>query len=97
MYDFDQARRIIQLVIKSDSMMRMQTDTTKRFIRQNRESLISKLPPRRVWLFVKQLRDLSKRDPTTMQLREGQSTVTDGVEDAFANGGHTHHFMYQAC
>ena len=48
MYDLDQARRIVQLVIKSDSMMRMQTDATKRIIRQNRESLISKLPPRRV-------------------------------------------------
>lgn len=89
MYDLDQARRIVQLVIKSDSMMRMQTDTTKTIIRQNQESLISKLPPRRVWLFVKQLRDLSKRDPTTMQLRKGQSIIIDGVEDAFANGRHT--------
>ena len=89
MYDLDQSRRIVQLVIKSDSMMRMQTDATKEIIRQNRENLISKLPPRRVWLFVKGLRDLSKRDPTTMQLREGQSIITDGVEDAFANGEHT--------
>ena len=89
MYDLDQSRRIVQLVIKSDSMMRMQTDATKEIIRQNRENLISKLPPRRVWLFVKRLRDLSKRDPTTMQLREGQSIITDGVEDAFANGEHT--------
>ena len=87
MYDLDQARRIVQLVIKSDSMMRMQKDATKTVIRQNRESLISKLPPRRVWLFIKQLRDLSKRNPTTMQLRKGQSFITDGVEDAFANGG----------
>ena len=88
MYDLDQARRIVQLVIKSDSMMRMQKDATKTIIRQNRESLISKLPPRRVWLFVKQLRDLSKRKPSTMQLRNGQSFIPDGVEDAFANGGH---------
>ena len=69
-------------------MMRMQKDATKTVIRQNREDLISILPPRRVWLFVKQLRDLSKRDPNTMQLRNGQNSVTDGVEDAFANGGH---------
>ena len=69
-------------------MMRMQKDATKTVIRQNREDLISKLPPRRVWLFIKQLRDLSKRDPSTKQLRNGQSSVTDGVEDAFANGGH---------
>ncbi len=89
MYDLDQAGRIVQLVIKSDSMMRMQKDAAKTVIRQNRESLISKLPPRRVWLFVKQLRDLSKRDPNTMQLRKGQSIITDGVEDAFANGGRT--------
>ena len=87
MYDLDQARRIVQLIIKSDTMMRMQTNATKAIIRQNRESLISKLPPRRVWLFVKTLRDLNKRDPTTMQLRAGQKFITDGVEDAFANGG----------
>ena len=87
MYDLDQARRIVQLVIKSDTMMRMQTNATKAIVRQNRETLISKLPPRRVWLFVKNLRDLSKRDPTTMQLRAGQGSVTDGIEDAFANGG----------
>ena len=86
MYDLDQARRIVQLVIKSDTMMRMQTNATKAIVRQNRETLISKLPPRRVWLFVKNLRDLSKRDPTTMQLRAGQGSVTDGIEDAFANG-----------
>lgn len=69
-------------------MMRMQKDATKTVIRQNREDLISKLPPKRVWLFVKQLRDLSKRDPNTMRLRDGQDFIMDGVEDAFANGGH---------
>ena len=67
----------------------MQEEATKKVIRQNREDLISKLPPRRVWLFVKYLRDLSKRDPNTKQLRNGQNLVMDGVEDAFANGGHT--------
>ncbi len=70
-------------------MMRMQKDATKTVIRQNRQDLISKLPPRRVWLFIKQLRDLSKRDPNTMQLRNGQDFIVDGVEDAFANGRHT--------
>ena len=69
--------------------MRMQKEATKTAIRQNREALIFKLPPTRVWLFVKQLRDLSKCDPNTMQLRNGQKLVIDGVEDAFANGGHT--------
>ena len=69
--------------------MRMQNNATKTVIRQNREDLISKLPPRRVWLFVKQLRDLSKRDSNTMQLRNGQYSIIDGIEDAFANGKHT--------
>lgn len=69
-------------------MMRMQKDATKTVIRQNREDLISKLPPKRVWLFVKQLRDLSKRDPKTMRLRDGRDFIMDGVEDVFANGGH---------
>ena len=92
MYDLDQARRIVQLVIKSDSMMRMQNEATKTIIRQHRESLISKLPPRRVWLFVKNLRDLSKRNPNTMQPLNGQEFIPDGIEDAFANGAHTHYF-----
>ena len=97
MYDLDQARRIVQLVIKSDSMMRLQTDAAKKTIRQNRENLISKLPPRRVWLFVKQLRDLSKCDPTTKQLRKGQNFITDGAEDAFANGGPNGYSKSEAC
>ena len=77
--------------------MRMQNNAIKAVIRQNREDLISKVPPRRVWLFVKQLRHLSKRDPNTKQLRNGQNFVMDGVEDAFANGGHTKYLKPQSC
>ena len=67
-------------------MTRMQSKDSRDVMRQNRVELISSLPPRRVWLFVKQLRDLTKRNPKTMQLLPGQTSSPEGVEDAFANG-----------
>ncbi|KAL2047421.1 hypothetical protein ABVK25_011529 [Lepraria finkii] len=53
-------------------------------MRQNRVELISSLPPRRLWLFIKQLRDLFKRNPKKRQLLPGQTSSPEGVEDAFA-------------
>lgn len=67
-------------------MTRMQSEDSRDRMRQNRVELISSLPPRRVWLFVKQLRDLFKRNPKIRQLLPGQTSSPEGVEDVFATG-----------
>lgn len=85
-YDFDQARRIVKLFIKTDSMIRFATFETTRAVHRNREQLISTLPARRVWLFVKHLRTLSKQDPATAVRPFEMPIDCDGVEDAFADG-----------
>ena len=58
----------------------------KRVLRQNRFDLISSLSPQRVWLFVKQLRDLSRRNAATMTYKPGKSAEFVGMEDIFAEG-----------
>ena len=54
--DLDQARRIVQLITKVDTLLRENSPEVKHVVRQHRDDLIFTLPPRRVWLSVKQLR-----------------------------------------
>lgn len=84
--DLNQARRIVRLFIKTDSMTRWVTFETKKILHHNREQLISTLPARRVWLFVKHLRTLSKQDFATTIRPFDKSIDGDGVEHAFADG-----------
>lgn len=67
-------------------MMQGQSEESRRIIHRNRADLIFTLDPKRVWLFVKQLRDLGKRSPLTKKYRSGESASVDGIEDVFANG-----------
>ena len=54
--DLDQAKRIVQLITKVDTLLRENSPEVKHVVRQHRDDLIFTLPPRRVWLSVKQLR-----------------------------------------
>ena len=54
--DLDQAKRIVQFITKVDTMLRRYSPEIKHVVRQHRDDLIFTLPPRRVWLSVKQLR-----------------------------------------
>ena len=60
--DLDQARRIVQLIIKVDTLIRKYSPEVKHVVRQHREDLICTLPPRRVWLSVKELRSFEQED-----------------------------------
>ena len=81
--DYDQAKRIVRLISKVDASIRTRSDDLKLLVRRNREDLIAALPPRRVWLSIKQLRSLEHGDTdkqTTSVLNNG------GKEDAIVDG-----------
>ncbi|MCJ1395577.1 hypothetical protein MMC18_008463 [Xylographa bjoerkii] len=61
--DMDQARKMMNFVIKVDDEVRL-----------NRQELLTTLPPRRVWLFLKQIRNLGRSHDPEM----------DGPEDVIA-------------
>ena len=81
--DFDQAKRIVQFIIKIDTLVKKESSETKRLVRQNREALIATFPPRRVWLSVKQLRSFEQDHSSdkTMNIErymDEEDAVVDG-------------------
>ena len=81
--DFDQARRIVQLIINVDTLLRNKSGEIKQLVRQNREDLIATLPPRRVWLSVKRLRESSEghakdKARSFENNKHGEDAIVDG-------------------
>ena len=81
--DLDQAKRIVQLITKVDTMLRKYSPEVKHVVRQHRENLIFSLPPRRVWLSVKQLR--SSEQGNTHEKNSGIQNCKD-KEDVIVDG-----------
>lgn len=82
--DLDQARRIVQLVTKVDTLIRDYSAEVKHVVRQNRDNLIFTLPPRRVWLAVKQLRSFEQEDIHEKNLelqtrKDKEDVIVDGM------------------
>lgn len=85
-YDFDQARRMVLLVIKSDSISRRCPKETREKMRKNREALICALPVRLAWLFVECLRNMMRLGSYSPRCFAWKKDSANGVEAAFANG-----------
>ena len=76
--DLDQAKRIVQLITKVDTLIRAYSPEVKRTIRQHREDLIFTLPPRRVWLSVKQLRYTNEKSLGYQNIKNKEDVIVDG-------------------
>ena len=81
--DLDQAVRIVQLITKVDTLIREYSPEVKHVVRQHRENLIFTLPPRRVWLSVKQLRNFKRGNTHEKNLgiqigKEKEDVIVDG-------------------
>ncbi|MCJ1436100.1 hypothetical protein MMC27_005478 [Xylographa pallens] len=72
--DMDQAKKIVNLVIKVDVCIQRLSTKEKDQVRLNRQELLITLPPRRVWLFLKQIRNMGRSHDPEM----------DGSEDVIA-------------
>lgn len=82
--DFDQAKRIVRLITKVDSLIQRSSDDIKHVVRRNREDLIATLPPRRVWLSIKHLRRIVEQDHTNSQTMSFENV--EGKEDVIVDG-----------
>ena len=74
--DMDQAKKMMNLVIKVDVCIQRLSANEKDQVRLNRQELLITLPPRRVWLFLKQIRNMGRSHDPEM----------DGPEDVIAAG-----------
>lgn len=66
--------------------MKTLDNSLKEIIRKNREDLICSLPPRRVWLLVKNMRNWKSLEMQPPGLGRGVTASFEGVEDALAEG-----------
>jgi hypothetical protein len=89
--DFDQANRIATLRTRTDAAVRSQPGSLKRTMRQHRRELILRLPSRRVWLYLRQLRVMSRLGSSYSSqrpdlLRQIVADNSGGPEDAVVMG-----------
>ena len=84
MHDLTQASRIMRLLVITDRIIKSSDFELKSVIRKQREDLICSLPPKRVWLFVKQMRTIGLHARKPMSERE--QLGVEGVEDIFVEG-----------
>ena len=90
--DLDQAKRIVQLITKVDTLIKSYSPEVKHVVRQNRDDLIFTLLPRRVWLSVKQLRSFEQGDIHEKNLdfqtrKDKEDVIVDGKL-----GAHNHRY-----
>lgn len=67
-------------------MTDLATIETKKMLHRNRDQLISTLPARRVWLFVKYWRLISEQESSITTNPFDKPLDSKGGEDAFADG-----------
>ena len=70
----DQARRMLNLVIKVDVAIKHLSPKAKAEVRYNRQELLISLPVQRVWLFLKNIRNI----------RRLSHPEVEGIEDVVA-------------
>ena len=86
LWDMDQSKRIVQLIIKVDTSIKNCSGEVKRVVRQNREDLIASLTPRHVWLSVKCLRHIENSKATNQTTSFESNT---DKEDVIVDGKHS--------
>ena len=90
--DLDHAKRIVQLIIKVDTFVKNYIPKVKNVVRQHRDDLIFTLPPRRVWLLVKEIRSFEQGDIHEMSWEFG---TRKDKEDVIVDGKlGTHDHLY---
>ncbi|KAG6991107.1 hypothetical protein G7Y79_00057g090890 [Physcia stellaris] len=82
--DFQQAELVMRLIGITDSIINCSDASLKGTIRKNREDLICSLPPQRVWLLVKIMRNWTRFRESPSSLEEAGLTDSDEIEDALA-------------
>jgi hypothetical protein len=88
--DTDQARRMLTMRIKIDVLSKGLGDNIRQEIRDNLRILFCELPARRVWMYLKEMRNLELGRKVTPPAAAGapQPDLMSGPEDAIANGNY---------
>ena len=76
----------MQLIGITDDIIKRSDASLKGTIRKNREDLICSLPPERVWLLLKIIRNWSRFRQPPFGLEKADLTDSDDIEDALAQG-----------
>jgi Protein of unknown function (DUF4238) len=91
LHDLGQANRIVTLRTRSDAAVNKLDDQLKYTMQKHRRDLITSLPPRRVWLYLRQLRVMTNLGPRYSSQRRDlvRFIVSDnsgGPEDRLVTG-----------
>ncbi|KAL9052903.1 MAG: hypothetical protein Q9162_005129 [Coniocarpon cinnabarinum] len=88
-YDWLQAKQIVRLWIKIDVLMSRKSKEHKTYIRQTRQDFIAtNIVFRRIWLMLKNLKELSRSDPKVFVDFLGTGLDITGIEDTLADVRH---------
>ena len=78
--DMEQAKKMVNLVIKVDVWIKHLSAGAKNEVRLNRQELLITLPARRVWFFLKQIRNISRSN--NPQLDGPEDVIAAGIDSA---------------
>ncbi|KAI9722786.1 MAG: hypothetical protein M1828_004482 [Chrysothrix sp. TS-e1954] len=86
-YDWNQSKRLADLWIKIDVLKgKVESSKQNKAIREARGRFISEhIPLRRIWLLLKNLKELSRSDSSSFHSFTGMGLGLDGVEDTLAD------------
>lgn len=87
LHDWLQSKRLTRLWIKIDSFIQHESSAHK--IRHTRRRFIAaEIPHHRIWLLVKNLKELAREDPAEWYDFNGKGLEIPGVEDTLADVHH---------
>jgi hypothetical protein len=101
--DIDQARRMLNLRIKIDVWCKALGigKIIREEILGNLRDLFCQLPPRRLWKYLKHIRNIELKDPDSVKSRRPNSSdyddLVNGPEDVIANSTTFLAVAIQAC
>ena len=87
--DMEQARRMLNMRIKVDVFTKGLDENFREGVRNNVRDLFCQLPPRRVWFYLKHVRNMLLEDRNVVskdKTKLESDEVMDGPEDAIARG-----------
>lgn len=83
----EQAEKMRFLRVKIDVATRGLHEATREKVRENLRDIYCRLPPRRLWMYLKSLRIMSLGSPETLD-EELTASLMDGPEDVIVKASH---------